>query len=281
MALNTLLSTRITGQYAYRAAIPQTRLMVSRVPSPPTICGSNTLWRMRQRLTRIGFRYAEFSNRRPFIAAAFTAGTILTSADLTSQSLEFSFKGLPFDYEWRRTLSLAAFGFIYYGGPVKALYLMYDKFFRTAIAKVMFDVCIHTPFMLIPTFYGITCTIKGKSMSETWKQLKEEWVEASLGSLCFWVPTCFLNFTFVPQHSRILVISVMSFFHKTWLSWVSNRRSKQDSELTDQHDPFMEAIQSTVQEVTTTATLTVSTGLDLSLDMVTPNAQVKGGCDGR
>jgi len=279
MALNTLLSTKFTGQYAYRAAYPQTRLMVSRVPSPPTICGSNTMWRFRHRLLNVGKRYASFSIRRPFLAAAFTAGSILTGADLFSQSLECSFGGKPFEYDLRRTMSLAAFGFLYYGGPVKLLYLMYDKFFRTAAMKVMFDVGVHTPFMLIPMFYGITCTVKGKPMSETWKQLKEEWKEASLGSIGFWLPTCFVNFALVPQHSRILVISVMSFFHKTWLSWVSNRRRKQESELADQHDPFMEAIQSTVQEVSTTTKLAVEAGLDLSMDMVVPVAQTVG-CDG-
>jgi len=170
-------------------------------------------------IKRVSSAYASFSTKRPYVAAGITAASIFMSADLFAQRLEGA---SAMDY--RRTFAVASFGFIYYGGPLKFFYLLYDKMFTSVAMKVLADVGIHTPFFLIPMFYVHTLTIKGKSRDQMLKQLKDEWTEASFGSLCFWGPTCALNFTFVPQHSRILVVAVMSFFHKTWLSWVSNRK---------------------------------------------------------
>ena len=54
-------------------------------------------------------------------------------------------------------------------------------------------------------------------------ELKREWPEAAFGSAIFWTPVCLLNFLYVPQHSRTVVVALCSFVHKTWMSWLSNR----------------------------------------------------------
>ena len=128
-----------------------------------------------------------------------------------------------------RTLALATFGFFHYGVTAKTLYLWYDRVLgktptvRNAMTKMVLDVYVHTPLLLIPTFYAITCSLRGRSVDETASQLRREWWDASFGSAVFWTPLCLLNFLYVPQHSRIAAISVGSFVHKTWLSWLSNR----------------------------------------------------------
>ena len=128
-----------------------------------------------------------------------------------------------------RTLALATFGFFHYGVTAKTLYLWYDRILgktptvRNAMTKMVLDVYVHTPLLLIPTFYAITCSLRGRSVDETASQLRREWWDASFGSAVFWTPLCLLNFLYVPQHSRIAAISVGSFVHKTWLSWLSNR----------------------------------------------------------
>ena len=66
--------------------------------------------------------------------------------------------------------------------------------------------------------------VKGQSLSEITQQYKAEGVEASFGTALLWTPVCVVNFLYVPQHSRILVVSVVSFIHKTWMSWLSNRQ---------------------------------------------------------
>lgn len=94
-----------------------------------------------------------------------------------------------------------------------------------AIQKMVLDVYLHTPFLLIPSFYLITCMIRGRTLSQTLKQLKEEWFEASFGSALFWTPLCLINFLYVPQHSRVVFVAIFSFLHKTWLSWLSNKNA--------------------------------------------------------
>ena len=91
------------------------------------------------------------------------------------------------------------------------------------MCKTFVDVYLHTPFLLLPSFYIITGASKGQSLGESLDLLRREWFTASFGSCLFWTPVCALNFALVPQHSLILVVAVCSFFHKTWLSWLSNR----------------------------------------------------------
>ena len=82
---------------------------------------------------------------------------------------------------------------------------------------------LHGTLLLVPSFYAITGAVKGQTAEQTATQLRKEFFHASFGTCAFWTPACFLNFLFVPQHSQILVVSVLSFCHKAWLSWLSNR----------------------------------------------------------
>ena len=81
------------------------------------------------------------------------------------------------------------------------------------------------PFLLLPSYYFTTGVVQGRDLATIKKRFKEEWLTASTGSLGFWMPACYLNFLLVPQPFQIVVVSVMSFIHKTWLSWLSNRPS--------------------------------------------------------
>mmetsp|Transcript_27044 Transcript_27044/g.52659 ORF Transcript_27044/g.52659 Transcript_27044/m.52659 type:complete len:219 (-) Transcript_27044:260-916(-) len=186
-------------------------------------------------------RYSIFSQNRPHTAAAFTASAILGAADVSSQFLQHwipqrrRLLGAETKFcrdmsiDWRRTAGLTTFGFIHYGGACKWLYLWYDRLLgtaptlRNAAAKMVFDVYVHSPFLLVPCFYIITGSVKGQTPTQISEQLRSEWLEASLGTALLWTPMCFVNFYVVPQHSRILVVSFVSFAHKTWLSWLSNQ----------------------------------------------------------
>lgn len=178
-------------------------------------------------LARQGARYALFSSQRPHLSSATTACGILTTADLTCQAtLQYDEKN---GIDWVRTAGLGVFACWHYGVPCKYLYLAYDRVIgtaptlRTAGLKVLFDVYIHAPFLLVPSFYYITGSIKGQNFGQIREQLQKEWLTASFGTVLFWTPLCLFNFRFVPQHSRILFVSFGSFVHKTWISWLSNR----------------------------------------------------------
>lgn len=155
----------------------------------------------------------------------------MTSADLTCQAL---LQRDPKGVDWQRTKGLCVFAGWHYGGPAKYLYLSYDRFvgvapdLRTAAIKMALDVYVHSPFLLVPSFYIITGLAKDQTLRQSLDQLRAEWFDASFGTAVFWTPLCLFNFRFVPQHSRILVVSVFSFVHKTWLSWLSNRKRHQE-----------------------------------------------------
>lgn len=177
-------------------------------------------------LRSVGQSYAAISTRHPYITAACTAGCVICLADVTCQSvLQRDTPGL----DYRRTAALTLFGTWHYGVPAKSLYLMYDRVLGTspslsiATKKMLFDVYIHTPFLLIPSFYVITGVVRGRCIQNCLAQLRREWFTASFGSALFWTPLCLFNFRMIPQHSRVLYVAFCSFIHKTWLSWLSNR----------------------------------------------------------
>ncbi len=175
----------------------------------------------------LGRRYASASIAQPHLVAGGTACGIITVADLTCQGVVQ--RDPENGIDWRRTAGLAVFGAWHYGGPCKGLYLLYDRVLgnsptlRTAASKMVLDVYVHSPLLLVPSFYVITGVVKGQTIDESVAQLRREWFQAAFGTACFWTPACLINFRYVPQHSRILFVSVLSYAHKTWLSWLSNR----------------------------------------------------------
>lgn len=183
-------------------------------------------------LRRVGERYARWSTSAPYTAAGATAAGVNFTADITCQS--FFQHDANNGVDWSRTAGITTFAGFWYGLPAKHLYLLYDRFIgaapsmRLAAQKVAVDVYGHNPFLLLPTFFLVTGAFKGLTVEDSVAQLKREWFEATIGSAAFWTPLCFLNFRFVPQHSRILSVAVLSFVHKTWLSYLSNRSRYQE-----------------------------------------------------
>jgi len=170
--------------------------------------------------------YSRLSTEKPYLTASVTATAVLSMSDLFCQFAEQKFikKTEHHSWDWRRTMSLAAFGCLYYGGPLKFIYLAYDRMTLGIGKKTFIDVCLHTPFLMLPSYYMLTEPIKGQTLPDAFSKLRSQWVESSVGSVCFWLPAVAFNFRFVPQHSRVLVTAGFSFIHKSWLSYISNRK---------------------------------------------------------
>lgn len=187
--------------------------------------------RLARSLQRLGEAYATTSTRYPHATAGASACGVMTSADLTVQVLvQRDANGL----DWQRTAGIAIFAGWHYGVPAKHLYLWYDRYFgtaptlRVAAQKMLVDVYLHGSLGVVPSFYLITGVVKGQTLTQVVEQYRREWFTATFGTAAYWTPMCILNFRFVPQHSRILVVAVLSFIHKTWMSWLSNRVRHQE-----------------------------------------------------
>ena len=117
--------------------------------------------------------------------------------------------------------------------PNKWLYLWLDRFFgaatlKSSLQKVFVDVYLQGTVFMLPTFYLWTGAMKGQSLQQSAAQYRSEAFDATIGTAGYWTPLMFANFQYVPQHSRVFMVACLSFIHKTWLSWLSNRGRHQE-----------------------------------------------------
>ena len=139
--------------------------------------GCHSLKPLLTTLGSAGQHYAALSTAHPMATAAVTAGSILCAADMTCQMMLENQTAV----DMRRTAALTLFGTWHYGVPAKTLYMLYDHFLGTAptlmnsIYKMLIDVYLHGPLLVIPSFYPITFAMRGQPLRSTMTQLKKEW----------------------------------------------------------------------------------------------------------
>lgn len=167
--------------------------------------------------------YKTFSKTKPYICASLTGFSVLSISDVTSQKISTWNTSCPYDY--RRTLGLAMFGLLYYGFACRKIYFMYDKILGIGkpVLKSVIDCTLHTPFLLLPSFYFITGTCKGDKPYKIFEQLKNEWIVTASGTSAYWIPLMLISFRYMTPETRILYITSCSYIHKTALSWYTNR----------------------------------------------------------
>ncbi|CAJ1334905.1 unnamed protein product [Effrenium voratum] len=191
-----------------------------------------------------GRRFLDKFAERPYLSASLSAGTIIFCGDVIAQSAEFSYqrqkRNEPFNnwsiqsalasWDKRRTLAMWSFGTFYYGFPVKFFYILYDKYLTSFVIKAFTDCCLHAPFVLLPSFYALTGTVKGQTMEgpHGWlQQLQDEWFVAATASAAFWLPMQVFCFGWVPLEFRIQFVCILNIMHKSTLSWYSNRKRRE------------------------------------------------------
>lgn len=92
---------------------------------------------------------------------------MLSLSDFIAQRLTIKYKSNQDNnelivYDHQRTLALFTFGVFYYGMIAKGIYLGYDAILGNGLglAKAMIDVTINGSFVMLPSFYMITGTVK-------------------------------------------------------------------------------------------------------------------------
>jgi len=71
-------------------------------------------------------RYARLSERYPFTTAGLTSSVVFLCSDCFAQCVLTS-DAVDHGFDYRRCGGLVMFGLVYYGGPLKAMYLLFDK----------------------------------------------------------------------------------------------------------------------------------------------------------
>jgi len=165
--------------------------------------------------------------KHPFLVSGVSSAGMLGIADVGAQSI--TCPGEPWDC--RRTLSMASWGIVWYGGPQVWLWTsLYPRLIGRgtmgrAVASGFADCCVNVPFFLLPCFYTWTGFVKGQTFQASCEQLRAEWYESSTGMVAFWLPFQSLNMRYTPPHLQTFMVSLANIVNKTWLSWLSNRRS--------------------------------------------------------
>lgn len=168
--------------------------------------------------------YVAFSAKHKYITSISTAAVMLTVSDCTAQYLSSRWIN-NYQFDYRRTASMVVFGMCYYGIVARTIYTCYDLLLgpKNALIKVALDVGPHTWVIFTPLFYYITGIVKGYDINYITNQLKREYLTATFGTTIYWTPIMFVSFRYCTIHTRILWLTCFSFFHKTVLSWYSNR----------------------------------------------------------
>lgn len=187
-----------------------------------------------------------FPKRYPFVFQLIVATIKTVAADLTTQIVA---EGKTFnDIDWKRNGIFVIFGFVYLGGfqywlmvykyrqwfPTMdkfAAMTLIDKFKYTpgiidAIKMVLFDVCIHLPWLYFPTYYTVKEFVSGTNWSPI------DWayngiskysnnIQADLTAMIqVWGPADCIQFV-LPVYMRLPFRHFISFF---WTAYVSFTR---------------------------------------------------------
>eukprot|EP00746_Dinoflagellata_sp_MGD_P150373 gnl/MRDRNA2_/MRDRNA2_82269_c0_seq2.p1 gnl/MRDRNA2_/MRDRNA2_82269_c0~~gnl/MRDRNA2_/MRDRNA2_82269_c0_seq2.p1 ORF type:complete len:224 (-),score=29.34 gnl/MRDRNA2_/MRDRNA2_82269_c0_seq2:502-1173(-) len=182
----------------------------------------------RRLLHKLSSKTAVFNEacaQQPYLVAGVSSAGFLVSGDILAQ--RFTAPHDPWDS--RRTLSMATWGLVWYGGPQQFLWIrLYPSLIgrgtsMQAAATSVADCVVNQLFAYVPCFYMLTGAVKGQTPRESLELLRKEYLSACLGQAGFWLPVQYLNFRYVPVHLQTFVVSTMNIINKTWLSWLSNR----------------------------------------------------------
>ena len=130
----------------------------------------------------------------------------------------------------RRVCAFATFSGAYAGCFQHFMYnIVFFKLFgegtrRSAIAKVVADSTVHTPFICLPLYYMFESTALGGSPEKGLMQYSKQWWEILSAYWCMWPAFHFLNFRFTRPELRIGAVAVFSYFWLIVQSFVSHKR---------------------------------------------------------
>ncbi|TFK35307.1 hypothetical protein BDQ12DRAFT_655678 [Crucibulum laeve] len=156
--------------------------------------------------------------RRPLATQCATAAFLFGTGDvIAQQAVEKRGK----EHDFIRTARLTFYGGAMFGPAMTYWYAFLNKLkfaspTKALIYRVWLDQAILTPGA-VAAFYTSMAVLEGKP-KEAWPRIQNAYVPTLVRNWGVFIPTQIINFSLVPPHLRLVVVSIVSLFWNTYLS---------------------------------------------------------------
>ncbi|XP_034672101.1 PXMP2/4 family protein 4 [Drosophila subobscura] len=167
----------------------------------------------------------------PMAKGALTYAIMWPTGSLIQQALEG--RNLK-DYDWARALRFSLFGALYVAptlyGWVRLTSAMWPQTnLRTGIVKAITEQLSYGPFACVSFFMGMSL-LEFKSLAEAVEETKEKAVPTYKVGVCIWPFLQTINFSLVPEHNRVVFVSICSLMWTIFLAYMKTRHSEEQAE---------------------------------------------------
>ncbi|XP_017135585.1 PXMP2/4 family protein 4 [Drosophila miranda] len=167
----------------------------------------------------------------PMAKGALTYAIMWPTGSLIQQALEG--RNLK-DYDWARALRFSLFGALYVAptlyGWVRLTSAMWPQTnLRTGVVKAITEQLSYGPFACVSFFMGMSL-LEFKSLAEAVEETKEKAVPTYKVGVCIWPFLQTINFSLVPEHNRVVFVSICSLMWTIFLAYMKTRHSEEQTE---------------------------------------------------
>lgn len=163
-------------------------------------------------------RYLKSLERKPLQTKAITAGFLSGASDVVAQTLTSNGP-----LHWRRTLAIAAFGFLWSGPSNHYWQNFLEKFFKgrrdgaTVVQKVVTDQVVYGPICNVLLISYLSLVVEGRSARATKQRLRQDYPRIQLNGWKVWPLAALINYRYVPLKLRVLFVNMVAFCWSTFL----------------------------------------------------------------
>ncbi|ALC48245.1 CG14777, partial [Drosophila busckii] len=165
------------------------------------------------------------SSLHPLTRGAAVYAVLWPTGSLIQQSLEG--RNLK-TYDWGRALRFSLFGSLYVAPTVyywvRLSSAMWPKTnFRTGIVKALTEQISYGPFAATSFFMGMSL-LDGLTWSQAVEETKNKFPHTYKVGICVWPVLQTINFSLVPEHNRLIFVSVCSLMWTVFLAYMKQRQ---------------------------------------------------------
>ncbi|KAL7743047.1 hypothetical protein ACLKA6_005793 [Drosophila palustris] len=161
----------------------------------------------------------------PMVKGAVTYALLWPTGSLIQQTLEG--RNLK-TYDWARALRFSLFGALYvaptlYGWVRLSSAMWPQTSLRIGIVKAITEQVSYGPFACISFFMGMSL-LELKTFSEAVEETKQKALPTYKVGLCVWPFVQTINFSLVPEHNRVVFVSICSLM---WIIFLAFTKMQQ------------------------------------------------------